>query len=138
MFALFEDDFTIIHGAAGFAAFGSSTSGYGYSPPSATLAGDDDRLKMCLLYTCERLTIHKKSNLFKSIIRSLKMVAFFTFLYKQVLGKKLMTAYLRVVFFFVADVFFVLEVFFVVEAFFVVVFFVEEVLLVDEAFVAGL
>ena len=67
------------------------------------------------------------------------MVVFFTFLYKQVLvlekqvlGKKLMTAYLCVVFFFVADVFFVLE------AFFVVVFFVEEVLLVDEAFVAGL
>ena len=92
------------------------------------------------------LSLHKKSNHFKSIIRSLRMVAFFTFLYKQVLvlekqvlvsekhmlGKKLMTAYLRVVFFFVA------EVFFVVEAFFVVVFFVEEVLLVDEAFVAGL
>ena len=96
------------------------------------------------------LSVHylfiKKSNHFKSIIRSLRMVAFFTFLYKQVLvlekqvlvsekhmlGKKLMTAYLRVVFFFVADVFFVLE------AFFVVVFFVEEVLLVDEAFVAGL
>mgnify|MGYP004636470295 len=36
MFALFEDDFTIIHWTAGFAAFGSSTSGYGYSPPSAT------------------------------------------------------------------------------------------------------
>ena len=52
MFALFEDDFTIIHGAVGFAAFGSSTSGYGY---------------------------HKKNNHFKSIIRSLKMVAFFTF-----------------------------------------------------------
>lgn len=98
------------------------------------------------------LSLHKKSNHFKSIIRSLRMVAFFTFLYKQVLvlekqvlvsekhmlGKKLMTAYLRVVFFFVADVFFVLEVFFVVEAFFVVVFFVEEVLLVDETFVAGL
>ena len=33
-----EDDLTIIHGTAGFAAFGSSTSGYGYSPPSATLA----------------------------------------------------------------------------------------------------
>ena len=92
------------------------------------------------------LSLHKKNNHFKSIIRSLRMVAFFTFLYKQVLvlekqvlvsekhmlGKKLMTAYLRVVFFFVADVFFVLE------AFFVVVFFVEEVLLVDEAFVAGL
>ena len=92
------------------------------------------------------LSLHKKSNHFKSIIRSLRMVAFFTFLYKQVLvlekqvlvsekhmlGKKLMTAYLRVVFFFVADVFFVLE------AFFVVVFFVEEVLLVNEAFVAGL
>lgn len=92
------------------------------------------------------LSLHKKSNHFKSIIRSLRMVAFFTFLYKQVLvlekqvlvsekhmlGKKLMTAYLRVVFFFVADVFFVLE------AFFVVVFFVEEVLLVDEAFIAGL
>ena len=62
MFALFEDDFSIIHGAAGFAAFGSSTSGYGY---------------------------HKKNNHFKSIIRSLKMVAFFTFLYKQVLGKNL-------------------------------------------------
>lgn len=83
--------------------------------------------------------VNKKSNHFKNIIRSLKMVVFFTFLYKQVLvlekqvlGKKLMTAYLRVVFFFVADVFFVLE------AFFVVVFFVEEVLLVDEAFVAGL
>jgi len=42
-----------------------------------------------------------------------------------------MTAYLRVVFLFVADVFFVV-------VFFVVVFFVEEVLLVDETFVAGL
>ena len=38
MFALFEDDFIIIHETAGFAAFGSSTSGYGYSPPSATHA----------------------------------------------------------------------------------------------------
>ena len=38
MFALFEDDLTIIHETAGFAAFGSSTSGYRYSPPSATLA----------------------------------------------------------------------------------------------------
>ena len=38
MFALFEDDFIIIHGTADFAAFGSSISGYGYSPPSATLA----------------------------------------------------------------------------------------------------
>jgi len=37
MFALFEDDLTIILRTAGFAAFGSSTSGYGYSPPSATL-----------------------------------------------------------------------------------------------------
>ena len=36
MFALFEDDITFIYEAAGFAAFGSSTSGYGYSPPSAT------------------------------------------------------------------------------------------------------
>ena len=36
-----EDDFIIIRGSAGsvgFAAFGSSTSGYGYSPPSATLS----------------------------------------------------------------------------------------------------
>ena len=31
------------------------------------------------------LSLHKKSNHFKSIIRSLSMVAFFTFLYKQVL-----------------------------------------------------
>ena len=31
------------------------------------------------------LSLHKKSNHFKSIIRSLKMVVFFTFLYKQVL-----------------------------------------------------
>ena len=38
---------------AGFAAFGSSTSGYGYSPPSATLVREDNRLKMCLLSTCE-------------------------------------------------------------------------------------
>jgi len=37
MFALFEDDFTIIHGAAGFAAFGSSTSGYGYQKKTTTL-----------------------------------------------------------------------------------------------------
>ena len=36
MFALFEDDIPFIHMTAGFAAFGSSTSGYGYSPPSAT------------------------------------------------------------------------------------------------------
>ena len=53
MFALFEDDLTIILGTAGFAAFGSSTSGYGYSPPSATLSRDDNQLKMCLLCTCE-------------------------------------------------------------------------------------
>ena len=53
MFALFEDNLTIIHGTAGFAAFGSSTSGYGYSPPSATLSRDDNQLKMCLLCTCE-------------------------------------------------------------------------------------
>ena len=33
-----EDGSTIIMGTAGFAAFGCSTSGYGYSPPSATLA----------------------------------------------------------------------------------------------------
>gem|GEM_PF-1175651 len=38
MFALFEDDLTLIMGAAGFAAFGCSTSGYGYSPSSRTLA----------------------------------------------------------------------------------------------------
>ena len=38
MFALFEDDIIFIRGAAGFAAFGCSTCGYGYSPPSATLA----------------------------------------------------------------------------------------------------
>ena len=30
MFALFEDDIPFIHMTAGFAAFGSSTSGYGY------------------------------------------------------------------------------------------------------------
>ena len=54
MFALFEDDFIIIHETAGFAAFGSSTSGYGYSPPSATLSRDDNQLKMCLLCICER------------------------------------------------------------------------------------
>lgn len=40
MFALFEDDFVIIHGSAGFAAFGCSTSGYGYSPSSRTIASD--------------------------------------------------------------------------------------------------
>ena len=57
MFALFEDDLTIIHGTAGFAAFGSSTSGYGYSPPSATLSRDDNQLKMCLLCTCESSVI---------------------------------------------------------------------------------
>ena len=33
-----EDGLTIFHGTEGFAAFGSSTSGYGYSPPLATLA----------------------------------------------------------------------------------------------------
>ena len=37
VFALFEDDFTFILWTAGFAAFCSSTCGYGYSPPSATL-----------------------------------------------------------------------------------------------------
>ena len=36
MFALFEDDILFIHMTAGFAAFGSSTSGYGYSPPSCS------------------------------------------------------------------------------------------------------
>ena len=64
MFALFEDDITISLWTAGFAAFGSSTSGYGYSPPSATLrqatkssaamlCRDDNQLKMCLLCTCK-------------------------------------------------------------------------------------
>ena len=43
MFALFEDDFSIVHGTAGFAAFGSSTSGYGYSPPSATASDKVER-----------------------------------------------------------------------------------------------
>ena len=38
MFALFEDGSTIIMGTAGFAAFGCSTSGYGCSPSSKTLA----------------------------------------------------------------------------------------------------
>ena len=38
MFALFEDGLTIIHGTAGFAAFGSSTNGYGYSPSSRTIS----------------------------------------------------------------------------------------------------
>ena len=60
MFALFEDDFIIIHGTAGFAAFGSSTSGYGYSPPSATLSRDDNQLKMCLLCTCENSVNNSK------------------------------------------------------------------------------
>ena len=71
MFALFEDDFSIIHGTAGFAAFGSSTSGYGYSPPSATLRQatkssaatlyrDDNKLKMCLLCTYESSVNEKK------------------------------------------------------------------------------
>ena len=46
MFALFEDDLTVIYRTAGFAVFGSSTSGYRYSPPSATLARDNNRLKM--------------------------------------------------------------------------------------------
>ena len=36
MYALFEDDFTIIHGAEGSEAFGSSTSGYGYHKKKAT------------------------------------------------------------------------------------------------------
>ena len=44
------DGLTIIHGTAGFAAFGSSTSGYGYSPPLVTLIRADNRLKMCLLF----------------------------------------------------------------------------------------
>ena len=43
MFALFEDDLIIMHGTAGFAAFGSSTSGYGYSPPSATASDKVER-----------------------------------------------------------------------------------------------
>ena len=46
--------FYIVHEkTAGFAAFGSSTCGYGYSPPSATLAWDDNHLKICLLCTCK-------------------------------------------------------------------------------------
>ena len=48
MFALFEDDLTIIHGTAGFAAFGSSTSGYGHSPPSATANNKVERGDACL------------------------------------------------------------------------------------------
>ena len=65
MFALFEDVFTIIHGTAGFAACGSSTSGYGYSPPSATfwqetkwsavsLARGNNRLK-CVHYALAKV-----------------------------------------------------------------------------------
>ena len=44
------DGLTIIYGTKGFAVFGSSTSGYGYSPPLATLIRADNRLKMCLLF----------------------------------------------------------------------------------------
>ena len=46
-------------GTAGFAAFSSSTNGYGYSPPSATLVWDK-HLKVCLLCTYESLITNKK------------------------------------------------------------------------------
>ena len=38
MFALFEDVFFIAVITAGYVRFALFTSGYGYSPPSATLA----------------------------------------------------------------------------------------------------
>ena len=38
VFALFEDVLTFCYKAAGYVRFALFTSGYGYSPPSATLA----------------------------------------------------------------------------------------------------
>ena len=41
VFALFEDVLLSYCEAAGYVRFALFTSGYGYSPPSATLAGDN-------------------------------------------------------------------------------------------------
>ena len=72
VFALFEDVMLSCCETAGYVRFALFTSGYGYSPPSATLwqaikssaamlAWDDNRLKMCLLCTCESLIRNKKA-----------------------------------------------------------------------------
>ena len=53
MFALFEDASFGYGGTAGSVRFALFTSGYGCSPPSATLDRNDNSLKMCLLCTCE-------------------------------------------------------------------------------------
>ena len=54
VFALFEDVLLSCCETAGYVRFALFTSGYGYSPPSATtLVREDNRLKMCLLSTCK-------------------------------------------------------------------------------------
>ena len=54
VFALFEDILLSCCETAGYVRFALFTSGYGYSPPSATtLVREDNRLKMCLLSTCK-------------------------------------------------------------------------------------
>ena len=54
VFALFEDVMLSCCETAGCVRFALFTSGYGYSPPSATLSRDDNQSKMCLLCICER------------------------------------------------------------------------------------
>ena len=59
VFALFEDVLLSCCETAGYVRFALFTSGYGYSPPLATPLRDINRLKMCLLCTCESSIIIK-------------------------------------------------------------------------------
>ena len=58
VFALFEDVMLSCCETAGYVRFALFTSGYGYSPPSATLSRDDNQFKKCLLCTCESLVYY--------------------------------------------------------------------------------
>ena len=69
VFALFEDVMLSCCETAGYVRFALFTSGYGYSPPSATLwqattssaatlSRDDKQFKKCLLCTCESLVYY--------------------------------------------------------------------------------
>ena len=92
MFALFEDELTIILWTAGFAAF---LLWQATKSSAATLSRNDNQLKMCLLCTCESsvkpIKGHNKANWFWRIKKTLRIIRVTTwvtriFYSKSVLG----------------------------------------------------
>ena len=92
MFALFEDELTIILWTAGFAAF---LLWQATKSSAATLSRNDNQLKMCLLCTCESsvkpIKGHNKANWFwriKKTLRIIRVTTWVTWIFysKSVLG----------------------------------------------------